>query len=476
MTALLLLGLLGATPALADEAGCERCCQASGLGECEARLRVVGDDSIVVARMAGDFEVVGLWVIPCEGTAFFDVGETARFADAPVTGEVATVDAPKAMLRCFLETCALPQGTCPEAVNGAPVLRRCADHVAVTDADLARPSGAAPRNDGATTVIVGGKAVMAVRTESTAAPRGATAQTQTAPTPSYAQPQQGAAQAAYTQPQQAATQQGYTQPQQAATQQAYAQPQQGYTQPQQAVTPQGYTQPQQAATPQSYAQPQQGYTQPQQAATPQSYAQPQQGYTQPQQAATPQSYAQPQQGYTQPQQGYTQPQPTYAQPQQGYAQPQQPYTAPPAAAPAKPKLDLSPPPAPGESCSTPASLIAESRRHVDLGNEAEIAQDAQTAADEYRAAITMDACNAFAWASLGSLALREGQPDEAVKALRVALRLRPEHYGAATDLGTAYERLGQTDRAVEAYRAALAAKPEHAPAKQGLSRLGAAPR
>ncbi|MCB9746432.1 MAG: tetratricopeptide repeat protein [Alphaproteobacteria bacterium] len=444
MNALLLWSLLGASPAMADEAGCERCCEASGLGTCEARLRVVGDESIVVARMAGDFEVVGLWVLPCEGSGFFDVGETARFADAPVTGEVATADTSPAMLRCFRETCALPQGTCPQAVNNAPVLRRCADNTAVTDADLARPSGPAPSSSGATAVMVGGKAVMAVRTESSAAPAASPAPAQ----PSYAPAAPTQATTGYAQPQTA-----YAAPQASAPQTTYNQPQTAYSAPQTAYSaPQaGGAQPQTA-----YNQPQTAYTQPQTA-----YNQPQAGSAQPQTAYNPPQAATPQTAYSAPQPAYTAPQPSYTAP---------------ASAPAAKPVDLSAPTPPKGPCSTPVSLIAESSRHVDLGNEAEIAQDVQTAADEYRAAITMDACNALAWAALGSLALREGQAADAVTPLRVAHKLKPEHYGVATDLGRAYERLGQSAQAVEAYRDALEARPGHAPAKQGLDRLGASPR
>lgn len=146
----------------------------------------------------------------------------------------------------------------------------------------------------------------------------------------------------------------------------------------------------------------------------------------------------------------------------------------PAPAPAPPEdvgdvtIDLPGPP--GGDCTTSDALQAESRRHVDLGDEARVAGRYQEAADEYRAALSMDRCDAFAWASLGEIALKARRSDDAVRALRVATRLQPGHYGAWTALGLAYEAQGRNALAVEAFESALDIQADHEPAREGLWR------
>jgi len=132
------------------------------------------------------------------------------------------------------------------------------------------------------------------------------------------------------------------------------------------------------------------------------------------------------------------------------------------------KFNLPDPPH-GE-CDVSDLLQAESRRHVDMGDTARVRGDKSGAANEYRAAITMDPCNAYAWSSIGGLALRAEQAAVATRALRVAVRLMPEHYGAITMLGEAYEKLGRSALAAEAYQKALSIRPTHTPAQEGLSR------
>ncbi|MCB9764281.1 MAG: tetratricopeptide repeat protein [Alphaproteobacteria bacterium] len=384
--ALLLLGALMGT-AQADEFSCRQCCTASGLDSCEPALRVVGEDSLVVARVQGDFEVVGLWVAQCDGTAFFEIDETARFDHSPTTGEVAP--ASPQLLRCFLETCSLPGGTCPQAVGRYPVLRRCSDGAPISDQDLSRKGQKPPSGQGTTTVMINGRAVVAVEAKPATPPPGRVGGVSTAAQPTVTQP--------------TVTQPAVTQP---------------------AVTP-----PTQAAP-----------------------------------VAQPTPVAQPA------------PQPTAvtipsAQPAAVAAPTQVSIGGQPDA-----DVDVSAPKRPPQTCNTAAALIKESTRHVDLGNEAEVSAQLGKAADEYRAAITMHPCNAFAWVALGRLALRVGRPDQAVQSLEIGLELAPNHYGAATELGRAYEALGQRARAIDAYNAALAANPQHAPARQALVRLGATPR
>ena len=47
--------------AQADEGSCKSCCQAAGITPCATKIRVVGDDSLIVARSTG-YEAIGLFV------------------------------------------------------------------------------------------------------------------------------------------------------------------------------------------------------------------------------------------------------------------------------------------------------------------------------------------------------------------------------------------------------------------------------
>lgn len=127
---------------------------------------------------------------------------------------------------------------------------------------------------------------------------------------------------------------------------------------------------------------------------------------------------------------------------------------------------------PGDTCRAPADAIrAEARSRVDAGDEKRIRKDPLGAIAEYRAALSMDSCNGYGWLGLGETASSLARPDLAIRALRNATRLMPNHYGASTLLGRSYEDIGQRALAAEAYRAALQASPSHAPAREGLQRV-----
>jgi hypothetical protein len=132
-------------------------------------------------------------------------------------------------------------------------------------------------------------------------------------------------------------------------------------------------------------------------------------------------------------------------------------------------LEIPEPPL-SSSCDTAEMLRTESRRRVDVGNETELAGNVQQAIDEYRAAITLDPCNPYAWADLGALALKLDRAPQAALALSQAVEQQPRHYTAFSNLGLAYEALGQPALARQAFAAALALRPHHQPAIEGLER------
>lgn len=131
-----------------------------------------------------------------------------------------------------------------------------------------------------------------------------------------------------------------------------------------------------------------------------------------------------------------------------------------------------PAPAAEDRCTDSPTLRSESHRRVDIGNEALAAGRPQKAVDEYRAALTIDRCDAYAWAAIGGLALEQGRSDLAITAFQQTLRFNPRHYLAAARLGLAWERQGRLDLAVESFRRSLEIRPGFPEAAQGLERVG----
>jgi tetratricopeptide (TPR) repeat protein len=75
---------------------------------------------------------------------------------------------------------------------------------------------------------------------------------------------------------------------------------------------------------------------------------------------------------------------------------------------------------------------------------------------------------------LGDVLLRQGRPDDAVRAYREALAREPGHARAQANLGLALVRAGRADEALEPLRRAVAAGPDDANAQLGLARAYAA--
>jgi hypothetical protein len=136
-------------------------------------------------------------------------------------------------------------------------------------------------------------------------------------------------------------------------------------------------------------------------------------------------------------------------------------------------LDLSLPEAPADPCVTTPALRQPAIDQVDQGDEAALQRDAARAAGHYRAALSLDRCNATAWTGLGRAWLDAGAAAQAATALVHAARLQPRYAPAWSLLGRAREALGQPDLAREAWKIALDLKPGDADATAGLRRLGA---
>ncbi len=145
----------------------------------------------------------------------------------------------------------------------------------------------------------------------------------------------------------------------------------------------------------------------------------------------------------------------------------------PTAAPGRPMPGVDPnvPPAPPDPCIPASALRQPSNDQVDKGNESIVGGDFAEAVNRYRAAITINKCNAFAWTALGDALLQSGYQPQARTALEHATRLMPSNFHAWTSLGRSREQTGDRSAAAAAYRQALDARPDHAPAAEGLARV-----
>ena len=133
-------------------------------------------------------------------------------------------------------------------------------------------------------------------------------------------------------------------------------------------------------------------------------------------------------------------------------------------------VDLTVPDAPPDPCR-PSAQRLESQAQVGDGNSAALKGDFGYALQRYRAAITLNNCNAFAWADLGEAFLALKDAGKARSVLLIATRLMPSHYTAWANLGKSHEILGDLLAAAGAYEKALEAKPGFAPAAEGLARV-----
>ena len=133
------------------------------------------------------------------------------------------------------------------------------------------------------------------------------------------------------------------------------------------------------------------------------------------------------------------------------------------AAPAPTALDLTLPP-PATRCADTAGLMDAAQAQASQG-DTRLSQGARAeAANTYRAALTIDPCNAGGWTGLGHVALLAGDHRTAVTALEAATGLKPKVTKGWFLLGKAHVATGEKDDARDAFDRALELSPDHAEA------------
>ncbi len=138
-----------------------------------------------------------------------------------------------------------------------------------------------------------------------------------------------------------------------------------------------------------------------------------------------------------------------------------------AAAPGGVELPSDPP----DPCTpAPDAVRTESRKRVGSGDDFRIAGRTSEALKDYRAALSMDKCNGYAWMSIAQVAVDLARTDLAIRALRNTTRLLPAHPGGWMMQGKAYEAFGQRTLAAQAFKKATELAPGNAEAIEGYMR------
>lgn len=126
---------------------------------------------------------------------------------------------------------------------------------------------------------------------------------------------------------------------------------------------------------------------------------------------------------------------------------------------------------PPDPCTpAPDAVRAESRKRVGTGDDFRIAGRTSEALKDYRAALSMDKCNGYAWMSIAQVANDLARTDLAIRALRNTTRLLPAHPGGWMMQGKAYEAFGQRNLAAQAFKKATELAPGNAEAIEGYMR------
>ena len=132
-------------------------------------------------------------------------------------------------------------------------------------------------------------------------------------------------------------------------------------------------------------------------------------------------------------------------------------------------------PEPPTRCATETGLIDAAQTQSFSADAKAAGGETSEAANQYRAALSIDPCNGTAWTGLGLLALNAGQNESAIQALETATRLLKDHADAWAGLGRGYEALGEVADATSAYGQAVAIHPDHPVAGPALKRIQATP-
>ncbi len=104
----------------------------------------------------------------------------------------------------------------------------------------------------------------------------------------------------------------------------------------------------------------------------------------------------------------------------------------------------------------------EAPTHFNIGYEMERREELDTAKEAYLLSVAIDS-NTLAYNNLGMVAMKQGQPEDAILYFSEAVKAKPENWNARINLGIVLSQMGRKVEAIEQYREVVRNKPDYNP-------------
>lgn len=105
----------------------------------------------------------------------------------------------------------------------------------------------------------------------------------------------------------------------------------------------------------------------------------------------------------------------------------------------------------------------EAPTHFNIGYELERRDELDAAKEAYLLSVAIDS-NTLAYNNLGMVAMKQGQPEDAILYFREAVKSKPNNWNARVNLGIVLSQLGRKAEAIEQYREIVMNEPDYNPA------------
>ncbi len=104
----------------------------------------------------------------------------------------------------------------------------------------------------------------------------------------------------------------------------------------------------------------------------------------------------------------------------------------------------------------------EAPTHFNIGYEMERRNELDAAKDAYLLSVAIDS-NTLAYNNLGMVAMKQGQPQDAILYFREAVKARPQNWSARVNLGIVLAQIGRKAEAIEQFREVVRNEPDYNP-------------
>ena len=104
----------------------------------------------------------------------------------------------------------------------------------------------------------------------------------------------------------------------------------------------------------------------------------------------------------------------------------------------------------------------EAPTHFNIGYELEQRSELDAAKQAYLLSVAIDS-NTLAYNNLGMVAMKQGQPEDAIPYFSAAVKTKPDNWNARINLGIALSQMGRKAEAIEQYREVVRNEPDYNP-------------